>query len=76
MTNSKLALTTFFDFDTVEDNEAFTKVRVTAEITLYFRGLIHHVNTDEVRTRLQQAVVDAVWFNDRTCKPKEADGEK
>ena len=75
MTNSKLAITNFFNCETTEDSEAFTKVRVVAEIVLDFQE-IHHVNTDEVKYRLQKAVQDAVWFKEKPCKPKEGDNAK
>ena len=75
MTNSKLAITNFFNCEATEDSEAFTKVRVVAEIVLDFRE-IHHVNTDEVKYRLQKAVQDAVWFKEKPCKPKEGDNAK
>ena len=78
MTNSKLAITNFFNCETTEDSEAFTKVRVAAEIVLDFNE-IHHVNTDEVKTKLQQAVKDAVWFDStprKPCNAKESDNAK
>ena len=75
MTNSKLAITNFFNCETTEDSEAFTKVRVVAEIVLDFRE-IHHVNTDEVKYQIQKAVQDAVWFKEKSCKPKEGDNAK
>ena len=75
MTNSKLAITNFFDCETMEDREDFTKVRVTAEIILNFQA-VNHINTNEVKTKLQQAVKDAVWFDNPPRKPKEGDNAK
>ena len=51
------------------------KVRVAAEIILGYPD-IHHIDTSEVKARLQQAVKDAVWIDAPPSNPKEGDNEK
>ena len=66
----KLAITTFFDCDTIEDFEAYPKVRISAEITLAEMRKIHHFNTDEVKHRLEKAVAEAAWLIHDSNEPK------
>lgn len=79
MINSKWAITNLFNCETVEDSCAYTKIRVTAEIVLDFGANVHHINTDEVKIRLQHAVKDAVWFDGtprKPCNAKDGDNAK
>ena len=58
---SMIAIPTHFDCQTVEDAEAFPKVCITAEL-IVDRGAIHHVNTDEIKAAIENAVKNAVWY--------------
>ena len=58
---STIAIPTRFDFQTIEDAEAFPKVCITAEL-IVSRGAIHHVNTDEIKAAIVNAVKNAVWY--------------
>ena len=61
MKKGNVALTNFFECETTEEHTSFPKVRVVAEIVID-RGKIHHVNTDEIKAALENAVKNAVWY--------------
>lgn len=61
MKKGNVALTNFFECETTEEHTSFPKVRVVAEIVID-RGKIHHVNTDEIKAELENAVKNAVWY--------------
>ena len=67
----KKAVASFFNCETVEDIEAFPKVRISAEVTLCERAAIHHFNTDEVKYRLEKAVAEAAWLCRHDDGPEE-----
>ena len=58
---SKFAVTTYFDCKTVEDVEAFPKVCIATEVTIG-KGMVHHVNTDEIKAAIEKAVMTSVWL--------------
>lgn len=64
---SKFAVTTYFDCKTVEDVEAYPKVCITAEVTID-KGMVHHVNTDEIKATIEQSVMTSVWLYSPTEK--------
>lgn len=67
----QMAIVDFFNCETVEDVNAYPKVRITAEVTLCERAAIHHINTDEVKCKLARAVADnAVISKADDGKPK------
>lgn len=70
---STIAIPTHFDCRTIEDAEAFQKVCITAEL-IVDRGAIHHVNTDEIKAAIENAVKNAVWYTDK--KKAQVTGEK
>ena len=70
---SKIAITTYFDCKTIEDPYAFPKVCITAELIID-RGKIHHVNTDEIKAAIENAVKNAVWYIEN--KKAQVTGEK
>jgi len=62
---SKNAMTTYFDCKTIEDAGAFPKVCITAELIIDSGNIyhkIHHVNTDEIKAAIENAVKNAVWY--------------
>ena len=61
MKQSTIALASLFDCETTEEHTSFPKVRIVAEITID-RGEIHHVNTDEIKEAIGNAVKNAVWY--------------
>lgn len=70
---SKVAISTYFDCKTIEDAEAFPKVYITAELIIDC-GAIHHVNTDEIKAAIENAVKNAVWYIEK--KKAQVPGEK
>ena len=70
---STIAIPTHFDCQTIEDAEAFPKVCITAEL-IVDRGSIHHVNTDEIKAAIENAVKNAVWYIEK--KKAQVPGEK
>ena len=70
---STIAIPTHFDCQTIEDAKAFPKVCITAEL-IVDRGAIHHVNTDEIKAAIENAVKNAVWYTDK--KKAQVTGEK
>lgn len=71
---SKFAVTTFFDCRTVEDVGALPKVCITAEVTIN-KGMVHHVNTDEMKAAIEKAVMTSVWLYSPTAKKLEGGAE-
>ncbi len=61
MKKGNVALTNFFECETTEEHTSFPKVRVVSEIVID-RGKIHHVNTDEIKAAIENAVKNAVWY--------------
>ena len=70
---STIAIPTHFDCQTIEDADAFPKVCITAELIID-RGAIHHVNTDEIKAAIENAVKNAVWYIEK--KKAQVTGEK
>ena len=70
---STIAIPTHFDCQTIEDAEAFPKVCIMAEL-IVDRGAIHHVNTDEIKAAIENAVKNAVWYIEK--KKAQVPGEK
>ena len=70
---STIAMTTYFDCKTIEDADALPKVCITAEL-IVDSGAIHHVNTDEVKAAIENAVKNAVWYIEK--KKAQVPGEK
>ena len=70
---SKIAIPTYFDCKTIEDAEAFPKVCITAELIID-SGKIHHVNTDDIKAAIENAVKNAVWYIEK--KKAQVPGEK
>ena len=64
--NSSFATAIVFNCETDEVADAFPKVRINAEVAID-RGGIHHINTDEIKAALENAVKNAVWY---VPKPK------
>lgn len=58
---SKMASIQFFDLRTCEDVGAYPKVDVSATVTID-KGMIHHVNTDEIKAAIEAAVKNSVWL--------------
>ena len=58
---SKITMLTYFDCKTIEDADALPKVCITAELIID-SGKIHHVNTDEIKAAIENAVKNAVWY--------------
>ena len=58
---STIAIPTHFDCQTIEDAYAFPKVCIKAELIID-SGKIHHVNTDEIKAAIENAVKNAVWY--------------
>lgn len=56
---SKFAIVSYFDCKTVENYESFPRVHITAEVAID-NGKIHHINTDDIKTAIEQAVKNAV----------------
>ena len=72
----KKAVVSFFNCESIEDIHTFPKIRITAEITLCERAMIHHFNTDEVKYRLGRAVGEAAWLSKDEDEPQGgADGD-
>ena len=53
--NSKYAVATFFDCDTIEDCQSFPKIRISAEVTVE-EGKIMQTNTKALKTAIEEAV--------------------
>lgn len=61
---SEMAAPIYFDCKTVESEGCFPKVLLTAEIVID-SGEIHHINTDEVKRALVNALKNAVFYCDK-----------
>ena len=61
MKTGTIALTNFFKCETTEDHTSFPEVHIVAELIIE-RGKIHHVNIDEIKAALENAVKNAVWY--------------
>ena len=61
MKTGTIALANFFKCETTEEHTLFPKVQIVAEFIID-RGEIHHVNTDEIKAALENAVKNAVWY--------------
>ena len=61
MKTGTIALTNFFKCETTEEHTSFPKVRIVAELIID-RGERHHVNTDEIKAALGNAVKNAVCY--------------
>lgn len=70
---SRIAIPTHFDCQTIEDAAAFPKLCITAEL-IVDRGAIHHVNKDEIKAAIKNAVKNAVWYIEK--KKAQVPGEK
>ena len=70
---SKITMLTYFDCKTIEDADALPKVCITAELIID-SGKIHHVNTDEIKAAIENAVKNAVWYIEK--KKEQVPGEK
>lgn len=57
--NSKYAVATFFDCDTIEDWESFPKIRISAEVTVEDCKIMQ-TNTKAIKTAIEEAVKDNV----------------
>ena len=75
MKSSTIAMTNFFDSETTEEHTSFPKVRIVAEIVID-RGEIHHVNTDEIKAALENAVKNSVCYCEEKPKAEAASNEK
>ena len=75
MRNSKYAIATFFDCDTVEEHTSFPVVNIAARLTIE-NGKIHHVNTDEIKSALENAVKNSVCYCEKKPKAEAASNEK
>lgn len=53
--NSKYAVATFFDCDTIEDWQTFPKIRINAEVTIE-NGKITQTNTKAIKAAIEEAV--------------------
>lgn len=61
MKTGTIALTNLFGCETTEEHTSFPKVQIVAELIID-RGEIHHVNTEEIKSALENAVKNAVWY--------------
>ena len=57
----KMALIRFFDLRTCEDVGSYPKVDISATVMID-KGMIHHVNTDEIKVAIEKAVKTSVWL--------------
>lgn len=53
--NSKYAVATFFDCDTIEDWQSCPKIRINAEVAVEY-GKIMQINTKAIKTAIEEAV--------------------
>lgn len=53
--NSKYAVATFFECDTIEDWHTFPKIRINAEVAIE-NGKITQTNTKAIKTAIEEAV--------------------
>lgn len=58
---SKYALTTYFNCETGEGVGEYPKVCITAEVSID-KGMVHHINTDEIKAAIEKAVMTSVWL--------------
>lgn len=75
MRNSSFAAATSFNCETVEDYESFPVVNIAARVTID-SGKIHHVNTDEIKSALENAVKNSVCYCEKKPKAEAASNEK
>ena len=73
MKTGTIALTNFFKCETTEEHTSFPEVHIVAELIIE-RGEIHHVNIDEIKAALENAVKNAVWYIEK--KKAQVPGEK
>ena len=57
--NSKYAVATFLDCETIEDWQTFPKIRINAEVTIE-KGKIMQINTKAIKTAIKEAVKENV----------------
>lgn len=53
--NSKYAVATFFDCDTIEDWQSFPKIRINAEVAIE-EGKIIQTNMKAIKTAIEEVV--------------------
>ena len=61
MKTGTIALTKFFKCETTKEYTSFPEVQIVAELIID-RGEIHHVNIDEIKAALENAVKNAIWY--------------
>lgn len=75
MRNSSFASAMSFNCETVEDYESFPVVMIAAKVTID-SGKIHHINTDSIKSALEDAVKNSVCYCEKKPKAEAATDEK